>query len=84
MNKLISSSLMWIFLWSGTKLFPFVDIYSPGSEDDPVQGIAFCASKETWDEMRKDEHELEMAHIEGMKEGHAIAKKAAKLKRRKE
>jgi hypothetical protein len=55
MNKLIAHVLMWLFLWSGTRLFPFVDLYSPGSENDPVQGIAFCADEATWDRMRAND-----------------------------
>ena len=52
-EKMTSSILMLLFLWSGSKLFPVVDLYAPGR--DAVRGIAFALSEEDLEDMRRDE-----------------------------
>jgi hypothetical protein len=51
-DKIISLILMKIFLWSGTKLFPFIDMYNPDDDNSPVKGMAFCASEKYWEDMK--------------------------------
>jgi len=54
-EKMTSSILMLLFLWSGSKLFPFVDVYAPGR--DTVRGVAFALSEEDWENMRRDDND---------------------------
>lgn len=60
LDRLIGSALIHLFMWSGTKLFPYVDLYAPDGEDEPVKGITFCASEQAWEDMR-DYHNLKQA-----------------------
>jgi hypothetical protein len=45
---LCESFLMWLFLWSGGKLWPVVDVYAPGNRKDrPVKAIIFAEDQGT-------------------------------------
>jgi len=52
-NRITSFVLMRLFVWSGSKLFPFVDVYVP--DNDTVRGIAFAVSEEEWENMRRND-----------------------------
>ncbi len=46
MEKLSTKILMWIFMWSGSKLFRFIAIYHPDDDDDQVRVIHFAQNED--------------------------------------
>jgi hypothetical protein len=43
-----------MFLWSGTKLFPFVAVYDPEDGDGTVRAIHFSTDEQTLEESCMD------------------------------
>ena len=44
--------LYYVFLWAGSRLFPYVSVYAPGGEDSPVRALTFCDGEHTLNSIR--------------------------------